>query len=527
MLPVERMRRFVTPVDINGTGSVRQWSASGGAGPNLGADNFGRVQFSSYFRPAGSAGAINFSQTGVYGQIGYGSWSNGVLTPWANPSPYQPDVSNNQLHGYEWYKMPNANQIIGTTTAPPTYNFSTEGGMPVPAANPPQQFPTYNSTTNSSQRLDGVNEADEMNLYTRNPLYDSPYGPSDLEWLYRQQDVDGADMTSRLSQLAPISFTNGIDGQRRRRLYSLESWETNKFAWTSDNPAAPLFPAGAFGNNSKFAVAQNAGAASSSANLNAGNTGFVALPSLAHGDKKINLNYPLPVSNDPNEPVRQKWISDTYQLLKMVLPPTAIDTAEERAQLSQFVINIIDFRDPDATMTHWTNPEVYITPGTSLTYNSQTVYTNPVLTLGAGAGTGSVLLDQYGVEYNPVAINEVLAYTYHSRQPMSGASDTPTHRFFIELVNTLTAAYNPTFDYGSPGPPPCPALRRTTTTATARPTPAATNRRRPPRRRPTGRSPSRPARSTSAGSPTTCRTWAWPTLTAPAAGTWSSRPTTR
>ena len=71
-------------------------------------------------------------------------------------------------------------------------------------------------------------------------------------------------------------------------------------------------------------------------------------PSLAHRDKKINLNYPLPVSNDPNEPIRQKWISDTYQLLKAVLPPTAVDTPEELAQLSQFVINIIDFRDPDA-----------------------------------------------------------------------------------------------------------------------------------------------------------------------------------
>ncbi len=71
-------------------------------------------------------------------------------------------------------------------------------------------------------------------------------------------------------------------------------------------------------------------------------------PSLAQRDKKINLNYPLPVSNDPNEPVRQKWISDTYQLLKRILPPDSVDTPEELAQLSQFVINIIDFRDPDA-----------------------------------------------------------------------------------------------------------------------------------------------------------------------------------
>ena len=92
-------------------------------------------------------------------------------------------------------------------------------------------------------------------------------------------------------------------------------------------------------------------------------------PSLAQRDKKINLNYPLPVSNDPDELVRKKWISDTYQTLKAILPPRAVDTAEELAQLSQYVINIIDFRDTDATMTHWRNPDVFLStsapPGAS------------------------------------------------------------------------------------------------------------------------------------------------------------------
>ena len=55
-----------------------------------------------------------------------------------------------------------------------------------------------------------------MNLYQPFPLLDSPFGPADLEWLYRQQDVDGASLTSRLSKLAPISFTNPIDGARRQ-----------------------------------------------------------------------------------------------------------------------------------------------------------------------------------------------------------------------------------------------------------------------------------------------------------------------
>ena len=41
-------------------------------------------------------------------------------------------------------------------------------------------------------------------------------------------------------------------------------------------------------------------------------------------------------------------------------------------------------------------------------------------------------LDQYGMEYNPIAINEVLAYSFAQH---AGS----TNRFFIELVNTLTS----------------------------------------------------------------------------------------
>ena len=108
-------------------------------------------------------------------------------------------------------------------------------------------------------------------------------------------------------------------------------------------------------------------------------------PSLAHRDKKINLNYPLPVSNDPDEPIRQKWITDTYQLLKWILPPRAVDTPEELAQLSQFVINIIDFRDPDCTMTHWQNPDVLLRAGTARESpgRSPTPATAPTLVLAS------------------------------------------------------------------------------------------------------------------------------------------------
>ncbi len=188
------------------------------------------------------------------------------MTPWSAGTTYVPDVTNNPFHGYEWYKVPNQFQTPGTApTTLTSYNPQKLGGMPITPAtvtgsnalqvptwsnsgrqrpilrrlratfrppgrrgvrspqqyppNLPAVFPTYDNSVNSEERSDGVNEADEMNLYVPNPLLDSPYGPTDLEWLYRQQDVDGAELTSRLSQLAPVSFSNTIDGQRRRRLF--------------------------------------------------------------------------------------------------------------------------------------------------------------------------------------------------------------------------------------------------------------------------------------------------------------------
>ena len=106
------------------------------------------------------------------------------------------------------------------------------------AHNFPISFPTYDYQVNATQHTDGLNDADEMNLYVPNPQADSPFGPGDLEWLYRQQDVDGASLISRLAQLAPVSFTNPVDGQRRRRLFTTDSWEMNNFVWTNDNPGA-------------------------------------------------------------------------------------------------------------------------------------------------------------------------------------------------------------------------------------------------------------------------------------------------
>ncbi len=56
LLPVDRMRRFLTPVDIDGSGRVLRWGIPWPAG-DVGADAFGRVDFAGYFRPPGARGS--------------------------------------------------------------------------------------------------------------------------------------------------------------------------------------------------------------------------------------------------------------------------------------------------------------------------------------------------------------------------------------------------------------------------------------------------------------------------------------
>ncbi len=260
----------------------------------------------------------------------------------------------------------------------------------------------------------GLNEADEMNLYTRN-RFDASFGPSDLEWLYRAQDVDGAQLNSRLSQLAPVSFTNSKDGTRRRRLFALDTWEMNNLVVANDNPS------GAFGTNSRY---------TNLANTAMENIGAVNQP-IANRGRKINLNFPLPVSNSPVEPIRQKWVRETYTMLKNILPARAVDTPEELAQLSQYVVNMVDFRDPDAAMTKFVNTDVVLVDGSAtlaptlafnttglpaLAYDCTIGSLAPAVVSGGisigGTSTPAHFLIQYGMEFQPVAINEVLAMRF-------------------------------------------------------------------------------------------------------------------
>lgn len=465
LLPVERIRRFVTPIDLNGTGRVVPFNG-GNPPPNLrGGDDLGRVGFLSYFRPPGLPGIINNSAT-YYGAIGSLPPSTGVTGVNRAANDLAVDNTNNPTHGYDFYRFPRAS------------NPWQIGGMPFNRGNG-QRIPTYDHEVNGRRRTDGLDDADEMMLYQPNGI-DEPFGPGDLEWLYRKQDVDGNQLASRLSVLAPVSFAdisdpgtsvNFLHGLRHRRLFSTDSWELNNYAWTNDNPG------GVFSQNSRFHPAANADLA----NLNVpGNVIFptspafatypwaqflgpflfnqtppqsptnfasaitpdpvptwpVPGPSIAHRGKRINLNFPLPVSNDPHEPIRRKWISETYQFLKAVLPPKAVDTPEELAQLSQFLVNVVDFRDPDGTMTIFVNPDVVIVPGTVSGGPPATTATPHTLAFAPGPGS-ALPLRQFGMEYNPVAINEVLAYSFPRKE---GGDKVVTNRFFVEFVNTLTQA---------------------------------------------------------------------------------------
>ena len=125
------------------------------------------------------------------------------------------------------------------------------------------------------------------------------------------------------------------------------------------------------------------------------------------------------------------------------------------------MINIVDFRDTDGTMTHWVNPDVVIagvpacaTTGdgdrsrsptcrpSSLRLRRHKPATTPSHRRArppATPATTTIPLDQWGMEYNPVAINEVLAYSFVNSAGGSGDADARANRFFIELVNTQTS----------------------------------------------------------------------------------------
>ena len=472
LLPSERIRRFVTPIDSSGDGQVvtHPFNARGGGkrgGPvNDGADPFGRVSFFHYFRPPGVPlpTTYNFATPGGNDDV-LGPFTTTITGSTVNynsvPAPLlalNKAQSNNRYHGFISYLSPDypiggavpgrgiyysampwddgvpTNPILELSTSTPNFpTFSTIiNSKGVPTGFPGSLDPPPWSMNNPSSN--GMSEADEMDLYTPN-RFDAAFSPSDLEWLYRAQDVDGASLRSRLSTLAPVSLVWASDSNRRRRLFALDSWDMNYYAYTNDNPA------GVLPRNSRYNSWNNA----SLFNQN------VPTPSIAQGGHRVNLNFPLPVSNSPIEPVRQKWIRETYTLLKQILPPKAVDTPEELAQLSQYVVNIIDFRDPDCTTTKFVNTDIVVTPAAGnvpLTLGLSGLVASPFDSTIKPSTNPANYLIQYGMEYPPVAINEVLAFKYYTgitpvttaKTPM-GSNYQPV--MYFELVNMLTKDHIP------------------------------------------------------------------------------------
>ena len=223
ILPVERMRRFVTPVDINGTGShppVERrprrrpgptWAPTSGAGSNSTAISGRRAC------PAGST-------PGSQGRpaIDLFPWTNGDdLSDHmvSNVTPVAPATSsllnnNNPLHGFESYRFPNLELTAAASAQSPARRRRAGRPEPQHELHLParRRCPPTTSRSNARVNSDGLNEADEMNLYQPNPQLDSPFGFGDLEWLYRQQDVDGASLTSRLASLPRSASPTAIDG---------------------------------------------------------------------------------------------------------------------------------------------------------------------------------------------------------------------------------------------------------------------------------------------------------------------------
>ncbi len=88
-VPVERIRRYTTPIDAAGDGWMTTYPSTSETTPAngpSGADNFGRISFYKYFRPPGMPNTM---------------WSGGPVAPTI------PDTSTNPLHGFESARNPN------------------------------------------------------------------------------------------------------------------------------------------------------------------------------------------------------------------------------------------------------------------------------------------------------------------------------------------------------------------------------------------------------------------------------------
>lgn len=491
LIGVERERRFVTPIDPVGTGRVLPWNRDTRILQNLHPTNNLQIQFTgtdtNRLSPTSFINQLGWYGTGAdeKGRVGYFGYYRAPglsvleLPNSANAALNIPimDTRLNTMHGFWSFLNPIQLEKVGSDTVSAGGSQSAMPFNIIPTD--PRTIPTFNSSIASSGTTTNAfitgqegyklnrdeayllnrDEADEQNLYEISDQFDSPFRSSDLADLYLKDssyDDSSEPISSRIVnlngpdetlQITPTKFA-GTFTQNPRKFFSVESWDTNRFSWSTDNPG------GAFAGNSWFG--RNVSASTFALNA--------VTPSIATGDRRINLNFPIPPydyrtanSLDPlstikryDEPTRLKWLSETFQLMLSVLPPLAIDHPLEKVQLAQYLVNVIDFRDPDSVMTRFSSA------GHGL-YESTTTPGDIVFsTVGQPAGYG--ILDLWGMEYNPIAINEVLAYEYkHWGTDGKSTAATPQNRIYIELINTLTASQNSIVNDSQTPPVPDPS----------------------------------------------------------------------
>ena len=132
---------------------------------DVGADQWGRVVYYSYFRPPGLPGQVTPTPPGTTPS----SFTTPVIFPWTSgeaypstiisnytpPPPAPPAVAppansllstNNPLHGFESYRFPNLNYPAPPLPpAHPTFSPQWVGGAPIDlplGTPPPPQLPT-------------------------------------------------------------------------------------------------------------------------------------------------------------------------------------------------------------------------------------------------------------------------------------------------------------------------------------------------------------------------------------------------
>src|SRR5262249_25414028 len=136
----------------------------------LGGDWYGRVNFNSYFRPPGLP-----IQTYVAGDLNTPNIP-GPLQPNTTPhAALNPDRTNNPDHGLEAYLAPTPRAgpppLSGLQLAGMPANWDSTQNQEVPVTSGAIGAagflapPTFDYRVNTQMNNDGLNEADEMNLY--------------------------------------------------------------------------------------------------------------------------------------------------------------------------------------------------------------------------------------------------------------------------------------------------------------------------------------------------------------------------